>query len=47
MSKTGYSEMYMVPPNVWELVQRNVNEAQQMYLHNLNAGIYLTMLDHR
>jgi len=38
MARQGFGEMYMVPPNVWEVVKRNVNENQQRYLANLNSG---------
>jgi len=30
--------MYMIPPSVWDLVKRNVNENQQRYLENLQSG---------
>jgi len=38
MARSGFREMYMVPPNVWELVKKNVNDAQQRYIDNLNSG---------
>ena len=34
--KIGFSKMYMVPPSVWELVKKCVNEHEQKNLENLN-----------
>jgi len=35
--RTGYSKMYMIPPSVWELVKKCVDELEQQKLEQLNA----------
>lgn len=34
--KVGFSRMFMVPPSIWELVKKCVNEHEQKLLDNLN-----------
>jgi len=35
--KSGYSKMYMIPPSVWELVKRYINNLDMQRLEQLNA----------
>lgn len=41
--KVGYSEMYMVPPSVWELVKKCVNEHEQKLLDDINKDTSISM----
>jgi len=33
--KSGYSKMYMIPPSVWELVKRYINNLDMQRLEQL------------